>query len=317
MSKYKIILIQFNEENLLTKNHPLNIFYHQKGKIILKMPYHVDFNYTDKSIVVFGVPKEEKFGEAMGGGIWKPEAYTDKRDSKKKPAWMFQKKYQDKIKNYFKDKKDVTYSGEDSCDAKASTGENVESSKSKSKKSIEISEATKSNNSEDVINSSKIIAKAITKELVKFKEEIISEIKSNKEDEVDKELQTILNMVNGTDFLINNNLKKYKSNNFKEREFLVENLIASDDDESSNYQITSIRELISLGDNIDIRKRNENDLKNIDEYFKQIIKHGFNPNFVTSILVVWKDLPDFKIFPRIKIQTCLIEMFRFFCEYFS
>jgi len=283
------------------------------------MPYHVDFNYTDKSIVVFGVPKEEKFGEAMGGGIWKPEAYTDKRDSKKKPAWMFQKKYQDKIKNYFKDKKDVTYSGEDSIDAKATSGENVESSKSKSKKSIEISEATKSNNSEDVINSSKIIAKAISKELVKFKEEIISEIKSNKEDENDKELQNILNMVNGTDYLINPNSKKYKLDTFKERVFVLENLTESDDndDEFPNHKITSIRELISLDNNINIRKRNENDLRNIDEYFKQIIKHGFSPNFVTSILVVWKDLPDFKIFPRIKIQTCLIEMFRFFCEYFS
>lgn len=72
------------------------------------MPYFIDYNYTEKSIVVFGVPKDESndFKTKMGGGLWKN--YLDKRDNQTKNGWMFPKTKSSKIEEYFKNKQEVT-----------------------------------------------------------------------------------------------------------------------------------------------------------------------------------------------------------------
>lgn len=311
------------------------------------MSYHIDYNYTDKSIVIFGVPKEEaEIFKKSVGGLYRN--YKDKRN-KDTPTqgWMVPKTKINAVKEYFKNKEGVTSSEGPAFVVAKKTGaksseeettdfgfaETVEKvSKSKSVKSVpkddESSEKSASKNapsesSDSISKISKTVAKALANkwndDFRNFTEKLMETIgrpetddQSDSTEKIDPkklEIVRILRLAFHSENILSGKNKNWKKLVLTNEEKKEEYVFREVLENNEDWIINSVFDLHSI-ENIEIRDINENDVEIVEEAFKRISEDKkIEEKHISSTLVLWKnnDLINFSSF---KLKTCIIELYR-------
>lgn len=279
------------------------------------MSYHVDYNYTDKSIVIFGISEEESTAfknSGISGPRW--NNYTDKRDGQKKKAWMCSNSSSniEKIKAFLKDKSNVS-----------ANEENIPLKKPLSAKKSPSDEiiSKKSDDEQSTGDMAKIIAKTIANKWNSDFEKLLNKI--NKPKDVPEKALRVFQIAYSNDNMFgeNKNWEEYLSQHKeKERTFVVRGVLEEqgDDDEKTecDFVFNSLSKLMDFLERNDIRESTDEDFENINEGFKSINKkNSMDDRFFPSVFVTWKN-KNFDEMPRSKIETCVLYMMKYFCEYF-